>query len=135
MYYNNKRLALSIMWIVLGAVLLVLSFAEVLDASSYAGMGGALMAVGALQVVKNVRYRSNPLYREQIDTQLTDERIEYLRMKSWSWAGVAIVIGEAIASVIAMVLGNETLQLAFSYNVCLMLVVYFVCYAIVSRKY
>ena len=37
MYYNNKRLALSVFWVVLGAALLVLSIAEVLDSSIYAG--------------------------------------------------------------------------------------------------
>ena len=40
MYYNNKRFALSIFWLVLGVVLLVLSLTEVLDSSIYAGFGG-----------------------------------------------------------------------------------------------
>ena len=43
--YNNKKLALSIFWVVLGAVLLGLSVAEVLDSSIYAGMGGALFGL------------------------------------------------------------------------------------------
>ena len=46
MYYNNKKLALSIFWVVLGAVLLGLSVTGVLDSDVYSGMGGALMAVG-----------------------------------------------------------------------------------------
>ena len=33
MYYNNKRLALSIFWAVVGLVLTVLSVTEVLDSS------------------------------------------------------------------------------------------------------
>ena len=39
MYYNNKRLALTVFWIVLGAVLVVLTVTEVLDSSIYSGMG------------------------------------------------------------------------------------------------
>ena len=55
---NNRRLVLSIFWVVLGLVLVVLSIMEVLDSSVYAGMGGALAAVGALQVIRNLRYRA-----------------------------------------------------------------------------
>ena len=47
MYYNNKRLALSIFWIILGAVLMWLSIAEFVDSTYWSGMGGALIAVGA----------------------------------------------------------------------------------------
>ena len=35
--YNDKRLALSIFWVILGAVLLVLSVTEVLASPRYAG--------------------------------------------------------------------------------------------------
>ena len=55
--YNNKRLALSIFWVLLGIVLIGLSVMEVLDNSIYAGMGGALIGVGILQIVRIVRYK------------------------------------------------------------------------------
>ena len=87
MYYNNRRLALSIFWVVVGAVLVVLSLTEVLDSSVYAGMGGALMAVGCLQAIRNVKYRKDPEFREKVDIELSDERSKYLRMKSWAWTG------------------------------------------------
>ena len=77
---NNRRLVLSIFWVVLGLVLVVLSIAEVLDSSVYAGMGGALTAVGALQVIRNLRYRGNEEYREKVDTEVNDERNRFLRM-------------------------------------------------------
>ena len=54
MYYNNKKLALSIFWVVLGLTLFILSVAEVLDDSVYAGMGAALTVIGALQIWRNL---------------------------------------------------------------------------------
>ena len=84
MYYNNKRLALSIFWAVVGLVLTVLSVTEVLDSSIYSGMGGGLMAVGVLQAIRNVKYRKDADYREKIDVEANDERNRFLRMKSWS---------------------------------------------------
>ena len=135
MYYNNKRLALTVFWIVLGAVLVVLTVTEVLDSSIYSGMGGALMAVGTLQLIRAVKYRKDSEYREKVDTELGDERNRFLRMKSWSWAGYFTILIEGIGAIIAMVLGERTVQLVLSYSVCLVLVIYWVAYVILSKKY
>ena len=133
--YNNKRLALSIFWVVLGVVLLGLSIAEVLDSSLYSGMGGALITVGVLQIIRNLKYRKDPDYREKIDTEINDERNKYLRMKSWAWTGYMVVLVEAIGVVAAMILGQRTIRLILSYSVCLILVVYWITYLLLSRKY
>ena len=135
MYYNNKRLALTVFWIVLGAVLVVLTVTEVLDSSIYSGMGGALMAVGTLQVIRAVKYRKDSEYREKVDTELGDERNRFLRMKSWSWAGYFTILIEGIGAIIAMVLGERTVQLVLSYSVCLVLVIYWIAYVIKKKKY
>ena len=135
MYYNNRKLILSIFWMILGAVLLGLSIAEVLDSSMYAGMGGGLIAVGALQLARNLRYRKDPEYREKIDTEANDERNSFLRMKSWSWTGYIVVLAEGFGSVAAMVLGKRELQLTLAYSVWLILVVYWISFFIISKKY
>lgn len=133
--YDNKRLFLSVFWVILGAVLLALSVAEVLDSSLYAGMGGALIAVGALQIARNLRYRRDGAYREKIDTEVNDERNRFLRMKSWSWAGYITVLAEGIACVAAMVMKQETVQLVLAYSVCLLVGAYYFSYLILSKKY
>ena len=133
--YNNKRLALSIFWVVLGVVLVTLSIAEVVDSSLYAGMGGALATVGALQLMRNLKYRKDPEYREKIDIELKDERNGFIRMKSWSWAGYMTVILEGIAVIVATVRGEETIRLVLSYSVCLVISAYWISYLVLSRKY
>ena len=132
--YDNKRLFLSIFWVILGAVLLIVAVTEKLD-SRYAGMGGGLLVVGALQIARNLRYRRDPAYREKIDTEVSDERNRFLRMKSWSWAGYITVIAEGIIAVVAAVRGQETVQLVLSYSVCLLLAAYYISYLVLSRKY
>ena len=133
--YDNKRLFLSVFWVVLGAVLLILSVTGKLDSTLYAGMGGGLIAVGLLQIARNLRYRRDPAYREKIDTEVSDERNRFLRMKSWSWAGYITVIAEGIAAIVAAVKGQETVQLVLSYSVCLLLAAYYISYLVLSRKY
>ena len=135
MYYNNKRLALSIFWAVVGLMLTVLSVTEVLDSSIYSGMGGGLMAVGVLQSIRNVKYRKDADYREKIDTEANDERNRFLRMKSWSWAGYIAILVEAAGVIVAIILGEETIRLILSFSVCLILVAYWVSYLVLSRKY
>ena len=135
MYYNNKRLALSIFWMVLGIVLIILTVTDVLDQSIYAGMGGALTTVGFLQMMRNLRYRKDEDYREKIDTELGDERNSFLRMKSWAWTGYIVVLAEGIGVVIAMITGQELVCKVLSYSVCLIVGVYWITYMVLSRKY
>ena len=92
MYYNNRRLLLSVFWTVLGAVLLTLSIMEKIDSGIFSGMGGALMAIGILQIIRNVKYRKNSDYKEKIDILEKDERCKYLRLKAWGWAGYLVVL-------------------------------------------
>ena len=62
MNYNNKRLTLSVFWVLLGTALTVLSAKEVLD-SQYSSMGTVFIVIGAMQVIRNIRYRKDPEYR------------------------------------------------------------------------
>ncbi|MBQ6927140.1 MAG: hypothetical protein IJQ36_02395 [Oscillospiraceae bacterium] len=133
--YDNKRLFLSIFWVVLGAVLLILAETGVLDSPRYSGMGVAFIIVGALQIARHIRYRRDPAYREKIDTEFSDERNRFLRMKSWSWAGYIAVIAEGIGAVVAAVRGQETVQMVLSYSVCLLVGAYYISYLVLSRKY
>ena len=135
MYFNNKRLILSIFWAVAGAVLLVLSITDVLKDPVYAGMGGALIAVGVLHTIRIFRYRKDAEYREKVDTEVSDERNSFIRMKSWSWTGYLLVIIEGVGAIAAMVLGQRTIQLVLTYSVCLIMVIYWISYLIFSRKY
>ena len=133
--YKNKRLALSIFWVVLGLVLFVLSEAEIVDSSYFSGMGVALAVVGTLQVIRNLRYRKDAEYKEKIDIEVTDERNRFLRLQSWAWTGYIVVMVEAAGSIAAAVLGQEIVRQVLSYSVCLIICVYWITWLILSRKY
>ena len=133
--YDNKRLILSIFWIVLGVILMVLTMNETFDNSVCSGMGGAFIAIGILQVVRHIKYRTDSEYKEKIDTEVSDERNRFIRMKSWSWSGYITIIVEFIAIVIAMIAKDYTIQRILSYSVCLIIIVYLISYMILNRKY
>ena len=133
--YNNKRLALSIFWVIVGAALLALSVAEVLDSTLYAGMGGGLITVGCLQIGRNLRYRRDAAYREKVDIEINDERGKFLRMKSWSWAGYITMLIEGIGAIAAMTMGHRTVQLTLTCSCFLLAAVYWLSYLVLCRKY
>lgn len=135
MYNNNRRLILSIFWVVLGLVLFVLSVAEILDPTYFSAMGAALAVVGTLQVIRHLRYRKDKEYKEKIDIEVTDERNRFLRLQSWAWTGYIVVLIEAAGSIAAAVLGQETVRQVLSYSVCLIICVYWISWFILSRKY
>lgn len=134
MYYNNKKLALSIFWVVLGLALVVLSVTEVLDDSVYAGMGAALAVVGALQIWRNLKYRKDPEYREKIDIEAGDERNKAIRMQSWAWTGYLYILVSAVTSVIAYFMGQTVIQQTLCYSICFMLVVYYIANLILNKR-
>ena len=134
MYYNNKRLALSIFWLVLGLVLVVLSTAEVLNDSIYAGMGAALAVVGGLQLGRHIKYRRDPEYREKIDIEAGDERYKSSRLQSWAWTGYLFILVAAVVSVVAYFMGQVVVQQTLCYSICFMLVVYWIANVILNRK-
>ena len=96
MYYDKKKMLVSILWVIIGATLIILDFTGVVDNPIYSGMGGGWLAVGIMQIYKNLKYHSNEEYKEKIDIEYTDERNRYIRMKAWSWAGYLFIIGSAI---------------------------------------
>lgn len=132
---NNKRIILSIFWVALGITLVILSVIGVIDSSVYAGMGGALAAIGIMQVMRHIRYRRDEKYREQIDIAVCDERNRFLRLQSWGWTGYIVVLVESCGIVIAMITGQHLVEQILVCSVCLMLVVYWLSYLVLSRKY
>lgn len=131
---NDRRVIAAICYIVLGAVLLVLGMMEMVD-EFWSGMGGALVVMGVLRMVQFFRYRNNEEYREKTEIAAKDERNHYIRNKAWAWSGYIFVLIAAVATIAFKIAGQETLSFAASMAICLLLVLYWVSFLVLSRKY
>lgn len=134
MKHMDQRLALSIFWVLLGLTLLICHIAGLIE-DFWSGMGTALMVVGLLQVLRQVRYRTDRDYREKFDTEARDERNRFLSNRAWAWAGYAFVLIAAIGTVAFKLLGREELMMLASGSVCLMVLLYWLSYLALKRKY
>ena len=131
---HDKRVYLSITWVVIGAVLFGMAVAGKVD-SFWSGMGGALLAVGGLQILKYYRLNKNEAYREKMEIEVSDERNKFIRNKAWAWAGYLFIMIMAAVCIILRIIGQEILSMAASGTVCLMLVLFWGSYHILKRKY
>ncbi len=130
----SKKIWLSGFWCVLGAVLIVFSFAGVVD-EFWNGMGSGLFIVGLLQVIRQLRYRNNAEYREQVDIALDDERFKYIANKAWAWAGYLYVMIMAVATIVTKICGQDELATMASCSMAFLVGLYWVSYMVLKRKY
>jgi membrane protease YdiL (CAAX protease family) len=129
-----NRIYLSFFWIILGGVLVGLSFAGKVD-QYWNGMGSALLVVGVLQVLRFHRLRKNEAYREKVETELSDERNQFIRSKAWAWSGYLLILFTAISSIILKIMDQELLSMAAGFVVCLTLILFWTCYFVLRKKY
>ena len=131
---KNMRFIANIIEVVVGATLAVCGHAGILD-SFWSGMGTALIIVGSLLLVQQIRYRTNSTYKESVDIETNDERNKYLRIKAWSWAGYLFVMIGAFGAIILKIVGLDQYVSIASGCVCMIMVLYWVSYLVLKRKY
>lgn len=129
----TRRMVLSIIWIVLGIILLILGLTKT-DYSFWPGLGGGFLAVGIFQLIRCIRYRTNPEYKEQTDIAQKDERNRYLSMKAWSIAGYVSVLAGAVATIMMAVMKNEKLATVFGLSICFIMIVFVIAYFVLRKK-
>ena len=123
----EKRIKLSvvinIVWIMLGTILICLSFAEKVD-MFWNGMGTSLLVVGVIQLLRCYRLNKNEAYRERMEIEEKDERNHFIRSKAWAWTGYVFMMLAAVSCIVLRIAGQELLCLAASGVVCFMLVLH-----------
>lgn len=134
MYYNKRKMAVSIFWVVAGAVLFALGCMDKID-PAWSGCGGGLLGVGLVQIVRNLKYNNNEEYKEKIDIEASDERNRYLRLKAWSWAGYIYVLGSAVLSLVCLAMGLEDLSRMLGLSMCAVLALFWGSYMVLRNKY
>jgi hypothetical protein len=131
---KNYRFFLSFVWIILGLALTVCSMAGRLE-DDWGSMGFALLIVGVLQVLRQIRYRTNEEYREKFDTESKDERNRFIANKAWAWSGYLFVLTGGVGAIVFKLMGREDLMMMASGCVCLMICFYWVSFLLLRRKY
>ena len=131
---TEKRFYLNIFYIIAGAALLACGIFEIVD-SFWSGMGGALIGVGTIRMIQFIKFRKNPEYREKMETETKDERNKFISLNAWAWSGYAFVLLNAIGTIAFKIMGNDALSQYCSFMVCLVLILYWISYLVLRKKY
>ena len=136
---TRRELILGIIYIVAGIGMFVVSQVADMGGTAFArsapGLGGALIAIGAIRLYRCIRMEKDPEYRENFEVETHDERNAWLRMKAWSWAGYLFIMIAAVGTLVFMALDNKLMMQACSLGVCIMLILYWISFVIVRKKY
>ena len=130
----EKRMYISIFWVVIGLVLIVCGIFDIVD-SFWSGMGGALIAVGEIRLIQYFKYSRNPEYREKMEIERNDERNKFIGGRAWAWAGYGFVMLNAVGTIAFKIAGNDLLSQYCAYSVCLVLVLYWIAFLFLRKKY
>lgn len=130
----EKRIYISIFWIVIGLVLVGCGIFDIVD-SFWSGMGGALVGVGVIRTAQFIKIRNNPEYREKIELEINDERSKFIGTRAWAWAGYGFVLINGIGAIAFKIIGNEIFSQYCTFSVCGIMILYWVSYLILWKKY
>ena len=86
-------------------------------------------------MIQMIRYQKNETYKEAVDTAMSDERNRFIANKAWAWAGYLFVLIAAAASIVFKLMGREELMLLASSGVSLMVLLYWLSYMVLRKKY
>ena len=131
---KKKDIVFAILWLALGVVLTILSILEIVD-EFWSGVGSAFLVIGIIRLVRGYRLSRSETYREEREFAATDERNQFIRSKAWSWAGYLFVLICACATFVFRLLDQELLCIASGGAVCLMVVLYWICFFVLRKKY
>ena len=131
---KNKRVIANVVEVAIGIAMAVCGYAGIIE-EYWGGMGTALVMVGSIMLFRQFRYKTNEIYKEKVDVEISDERNKYLRMKAWSWAGYLFVLIAAFATIILKVLKFDQFSLIASGCVCLVVLLYWISFVVLKRKY
>lgn len=131
---SKSRVVWYVAYVAVGILMVVLGVlgyvSEVLS-----GIGGALAGVGTIRLVQEARCTRNPDYSRRREVANTDERNVFLAGKSASTTFRLSILGLAVISIAVRLAGQEAIANTLGFVMCAELVVYWVSYLVLSRRY
>lgn len=132
--YSTRKLIWYFVMLFIGLSLIVLAALGYIE-NYFSGFGSGLSSVAIVKIVLAIKYRKDEEYAKKKDLSENDERNIFISNKAKSWSFFLTILIFAILTVVLMSLGYEYYSLICSFEVCLMLIIYFIAYLILRKKY
>ncbi|MEG1821810.1 MAG: hypothetical protein RR219_08325 [Clostridiales bacterium] len=133
----KKRMIWSCTLAVLGLIFLIITLTtnDLPRNAFLSGMSGALLIVGLLKTIQYIRIAKNPKWVQKFEIQQNEERLKFLVNKSATIVFFGSVFAEFIGACAFALLNMITYATAISYIVCAQLLIYYVVFYLLNKKY
>ena len=131
----KQRLYIAAAYCALGIILIVADALNHFDNYFIASFGFALIVLGILRIVQNLKIRRSEKSMHQREVAETDERNKMLSERAKSWTFSFSMTAAGILVIILSMLGHHDQALPFAWFVCGMVTLYWVFRLIAGRKY
>lgn len=131
----KQRLYVAIFYIVLGLILTMAALISKTENHFIAAFGIALLIMGIMRLIQHRRITKDEKTMRQRELTETDERNIMMAERARSWAFSFSIMIAGIAVIVLSVLGYHDLVQPLAWFVCLMTLLYWICWCIIRKKY
>ena len=131
----KQRLYIAVSYIVIGLVLITVDALNHFDNQFFFSFGITLIVMGILRLIRHRKITKDDASIHRQEVAETDERTLMMAEKARSWAFSYSIMIAGIAVIVLSLLGKHDDAQPFAWFVCGEVVLYWICWLILRRKY
>ena len=131
----KKRILTARIFLIAGPLLMAVSIWRNLDNEFFFAWGTALMVIGIVRLRQYRKLMASPEAMRAQEVAETDERNIMLANKAKSYAFFWYVLICSVAVIVLEFMNQVQIATSLAFSVCFLILLYWVCYYVLRRKY
>ena len=131
----QQRRIIGISYILLGLVLIIADMLKGFENNYFTSFGIALIFMGILRLLQYRKITQDDKSMRKREVAESDERTRMIAERARSWAFSISITGAGIVVIVLSLLGHHEEALPFAWYVCGMVVLYWISFVIIRKKY
>ena len=131
----KQRLYIAVFYIVIGLLLIAADTLNHFENQFFFSFGITLIVMGILRLIRHRKITKDDASIHRQEVAETDERTLMMAEKARSWAFSYSVMIAGVAVIVLSLLGKHDTAQPFAWFVCAEVVLYWICWLILRKKY
>ena len=131
----QQRRIIGISYILLGLALTIADMLKGFENNYFTSFGIALIFMGILRLLQYRKITQDDKSMRKREVAESDERTRMIAERARSWAFSISITGAGIVVIVLSLLGHHEEALPFAWYVCGMVVLYWISFVIIRKKY
>jgi len=131
----KQRLVIAVSYILLGLAMVIADILKGFGNYFFFSFGFALVLMGIARLFRYRKITKNDQTLRKQELAESDERIRMIAERARSWCFSLSLMGAGIVVIVLNVIGKHDEALPFAWYVCGMVVLYWICWSIIHKKY